>query len=111
MGRIATQLRIYTMHPGRLEAWVELYRRRIAELRARHGFELEAWTVAERDQFVWIVRRPGSTAEFEAADQAYYASPEHAPLHEEALAYLARAESWFLEPLEPGRPTLDPGAA
>lgn len=98
---MARQLRIYTMKPGRLDDWVDLFRRGTAPLRAAHGFEIEAWTVPGKDEFVWLVSRGGSNEEFEAADQAYYELPEHKPIHEEALLYLEKGESWFLEPVAP----------
>jgi len=97
---VARQLRIYTMKPGRLDDWVDLFRRGTSPLRAEHGFELEAWTSPATNQFVWLVSREGSDEEFEAADRAYYDLPEHRPIHEEALLYLEKGESWLLEPLE-----------
>jgi hypothetical protein len=97
---MATQLRIYTMKAGQLDAWIDLFGRGISPLRAAHGFEIEAWRSSRTDQFVWIVRREGSIEEFEAADEAYYALPEHKPLHVEALGYLEKGESWFLEQVD-----------
>jgi hypothetical protein len=94
---VATQLRIYTMKPGKLEDWIALFRRGVSGLRAAQGFEIDAWSAPSSNQFVWIVRYEGSIAEFDAADAAYYELPEHKPLHEEALGYLERGESWFLE--------------
>jgi len=43
-----------------MAAWLEEWRRLIAPLRRRHGFEiLGAWTT-EPDKFVWILRYAGS---------------------------------------------------
>ena len=97
---MAQQLRIYTMKPGRLDDWVDLFRRGTSKLRREQGFELQAWTSQATNQFVWLVTRDGTDEEFEAADAAYYQLPEHKPLHEEALLYLEKGESWFLDPVE-----------
>ena len=97
---MAQQLRVYTTKENRLGDWTRLYREKVRALRTEHGFEIEAWTVPDRNQFVWLVSRPGTREEFEAADAAYYQLPEHAALHEEALGYLEKGESWFLEPVE-----------
>ena len=97
---MARQLRIYTMKPGRLDDWVDLFRRGTSKLRREQGFDLQAWTSEATNQFVWLVTRDGTDEEFEAADAAYYQLPEHKPLHEEALLYLEKGESWFLDPVE-----------
>ena len=57
---VPDQLRMYTIKPGAMAAWLEEWRRLIAPLRRRHGFEiLGAWTT-EPDKFVWILRYAGS---------------------------------------------------
>jgi hypothetical protein len=94
---MATQLRIYTVKPGKLDAWIDLFRRGVSPLRAAHGFQIDAWSAPQTDQFVWIVTHEGTIEEFEAADAAYYELDEHVPLHEEALGYLEKSETWFLE--------------
>jgi hypothetical protein len=96
---MARQLRIYTMQDGRLDDWIRLYCERVRPLRERSGFAVEGFAARGTNQFVWIVERPGSEEEFEAADRAYYEQPEHQPLHEEALQYLAKGESLFLDPV------------
>lgn len=99
---MATQLRVYKVREGQLDNWVDLFKRGTAPLRRKNGFEVRAWTVPETSEFVWIVDRPGTPEEFLEADRAYYALPEHEPLHEEALNYLVEGASktWFLEPVE-----------
>jgi hypothetical protein len=99
---VAKQLRVYSVKSGELDNWVDLFRRGTARLRRENGFDVQAWTSRSTNQFVWILDRAGSEEEFDAADKAYYALPEHAPLHEEALGYLQEGQSqtWFLEPVE-----------
>jgi hypothetical protein len=99
---VAKQLRVYTLKEGQLDNWVDLFRRGTSRLRREHGFDVQAWTSKGTNEFVWIVDHDGSEEEFRAADAAYYALPEHKPLHEEALRYLEEgsSRSWFLEPVE-----------
>ena len=96
------QLRVYTMKPGRLDDWVGLFKRGTYPLRTANGFGIQAWTAPDNEQFVWLVTHEGSRADFEAADQAYYNLPGHKPIHEEALLYLEKGESWFLDPVDLG---------
>ena len=97
---MAQQLRVYTLKEGKLDDWARLFREHVRALREREGFSIDAWTAPERNQFIWLVSRPGTEAEFAEADTAYYALPEHAALHQEALRYLESGDSVFLEPVE-----------
>jgi hypothetical protein len=95
---MATQMRIYTTFEGKLDDWIRLFRTKVNPLRERRGFRLEAaWAIPERSQFLWILTYPGAEEEFAAADAAYYELPEHAPLHQEALGYLAGADAVFVD--------------
>jgi hypothetical protein len=96
---MALQLRIYKTKPGRLDDWVGLFERSVRDLRAAQGFSIQAWKATGDDRFIWLVEYPGTEAEFEAADRAYYELPDHKPLHEEALNYLDSSESWFVDPV------------
>jgi hypothetical protein len=97
---MAQQLRVYTMKEGRLEDWVSLWTEKVAPLRRRFGFEVTGYRVSEKSQFVWILDWPGTRDEFESADAAYYAQPEHPPLHAKGVEWIDSAQSSFLEPVE-----------
>jgi NIPSNAP protein len=92
----ATQVRIYRIKPGKLDAFVDEWRERVVPLRRQFGFEvLAAWASEEADTFVWILRHDGDYA---AADREYYLSPERgaldpdpARLIEEPRAFTARS--------------------
>jgi hypothetical protein len=78
---VATQLRDYRIVDGSLDQFVEEWRTRIAPIRRELGFAIErAWTVADESRFVWMLSYPGDWDEFEAADRAYYESPQRAGL-------------------------------
>ena len=70
------QLRIYTVKPGTMNAWVEEWRRNVVPLRRTHGFAvIGPWVIEAEDKFVWILAYAGDQG-WEAADAAYYASDE-----------------------------------
>lgn len=76
---MATQLRDYRIVTGELERFVEEWRTQLAPLRRSLGFEIPgAWMVTEEQRFIWLLRHPAGWEAFDAADQAYFASPERA---------------------------------
>ena len=78
---MATELRDYRIVQGALDQWVDEWRTRIAPLRRKLGFTIErAWTVKDDSRFVWLLSHPGDWAAFEAADRAYYDSPQRTSL-------------------------------
>ncbi len=80
---MTTQLRRYQFPAGSLELMLPWWRENIPPLRERFGFHIEfAYALAESNEFVWAVSYPGSVAEFEAAEQQYFDSPEKAKVYE-----------------------------
>jgi hypothetical protein len=78
---MATELRDYRITDGSLDQFVEEWRTHIAPLRRELGFTIErAWTVDADSRFVWLLSHPGGWEAFEAADRAYYASPQRTSL-------------------------------
>ena len=78
---MATELRDYRIVEGGLDQWVEEWRSHIAPLRRELGFTIErAWKVGEDSRFVWLLSYPGEWEAFEAADHAYYDSPQRTSL-------------------------------
>ena len=97
------QLRMYTIKPGEMAAWLEEWGRLIAPLRRRHGFEIVgAWTT-ETDQFVWILRYAGPKT-WEEADAAYYAAPERTTMEPDPARHIAKSEHWLMSPAGTGIP-------
>jgi hypothetical protein len=88
------QLRIYTIKPGELEDWIDEWRRLIAPLRRRYGFEIMgAWSEKQENRFIWLLRYVGSET-WEKADAAYYASPERKVMQPDPARHIAKAEHW-----------------
>ena len=78
---MVTQLRDYRIREGSLDQWVEEWRDRVSPLRRELGFTIErAWTIEDESRFVWLLAHPGDWDAFEAADRAYYDSPQRKSL-------------------------------
>lgn len=78
---MATELRDYRIVEDSLDQWVEEWRTRIAPIRRELGFTIErAWKVEDEGRFVWLLTYPGDWQAFEAADRAYYDSPQRKSL-------------------------------
>lgn len=98
---MATELRDYRIVHGELDQWVDEWRSRIAPLRRELGFTIErAWKVEGASRFVWLLSYPGDWDAFEAADRAYYDSPQRTSLEpnparlieDQAISRLAEVE-------------------
>lgn len=77
MSDAAIQLREYRIVAGELDRFVAEWRTLLAPLRRACGFEIGgAWRVPEENRFVWLLVHPDGWDAFDAADAAYFASPE-----------------------------------
>lgn len=96
---MTTQVCVYRIEPGELDAFVEEWRDQVLPLRRRFGFEVvAAWASVEDDTFVWIVRHDG---DFEAADREYYPSPERAALDPDPAKRIAEPRAFRARPVLP----------
>jgi hypothetical protein len=78
---VVTELRDYRIVNGSLDRWVAEWLAGIAPLRRELGFTIErVWTVADDSRFVWLLSHSGDWDAFEAADRAYYDSPQRTSL-------------------------------
>ncbi|TMB98130.1 MAG: NIPSNAP family containing protein [Chloroflexi bacterium] len=92
------QLRIYTIKPGEMKAWIEEWNAKIAPLRRRHGFEVVgSWTVDGEDRFVWILGHKGPES-WADADAAYYGSPERKAMSPDPARHIAAQEHHLMSP-------------
>ncbi len=83
------QLRVYRVKPGAMQAWVAEWADRIRPLREHAGFEvLGPWVIQDEDTFVWILGHD----DFEAADEAYYASTEREAVEPDPARHLLETE-------------------
>ncbi|MFE9192749.1 NIPSNAP family containing protein [Micromonospora sp. NPDC007208] len=96
---VTTQLRIYTVRPGRLDAWVAAWRTLVVPLRQRFGFEISgSWVDVERQQHIWLVSHPGPQS-FEEANVDYWRSPERIAMGLDPHDYLLSEEIRTVDPV------------
>ena len=89
------ELRIYTVKPGAMDAWVADWRQHVYPLRRALGFTVPAaWVVPDKDLFVWLLDYDGD--DFETANQAYYDSPKRRSLDPAPTRHLIETEHWPL---------------
>jgi len=94
------ELRIYTVKPGMMAVWVAEWKDRIRPLRQKLGFEIVGpWIDETNNQFIWILRY-GGPGSYDAADAAYYDSPERKALNPDPTRHLAETQHRRITPLE-----------
>ncbi len=90
---MGSQLRMYQVKEGHLEAFVTEWRAGVVPLRRKFGFRVEgAWTIPAKNEFIWIISYNGPEG-FEAQDAAYYASPERKALSPDPGRHLAHIDT------------------
>ncbi len=95
-----TQLRDYRVKHGQMEAFIDAWRTGVVPLRRARGFTVEgAWCDPDENRFVWVVSYDGPEG-FEAASDAYYASPEREAMDPSPAVFIAQAETTMLRPVE-----------
>ncbi len=95
------QIRIYTINRGKMDEFVRVWKKGIAPIRQKIGFEiLGAWVNRETNQFIWVIGYDGPE-EWAAKDQEYFKSPERKKLKPDPALLIARTEQYFLEAIFP----------
>jgi quinol monooxygenase YgiN len=85
---MVTQVRIYTVNRGMLDAWVEHFNTNIVPTSAKFGIRvLGAWVNRPQNEFVWV-----RTFESDEVLQKYQDSPERATYTAKSSQLLAKTE-------------------
>jgi hypothetical protein len=88
------QLRVYTVEPGAMEAFVREWQEHVRPLRLALGFSIVGpWVADDGETFVLIL---GHDGDFEAADRAYYASHARRALDPDPARHVADIRTWFM---------------
>lgn len=103
---MASQMRLYQVKEGRLEAFMQGWLAGVPRLRRAHGFSIDgAWLDEEQRRFVWLLSFPGDRTTFEEAEQRYHDSPERMALIPNPGGELEASQQWFVEPVDPDHRT------
>jgi len=95
---MTTQLRDYVIAEGRLDDFVDAWRRGVVPLRLRHGYRIEAaWLIRDERRFLWLLSLDVPPDAWEARDQAYYADPARAALEPDPAQWIERGAKRFVE--------------
>ena len=91
-------LRIYTIKPGEMDEWIGEWRAHVVPLRRKHGFDVcGAWVSEEDDTFTWLLGHDGP---IDAANAAYYESPDRAAVDPDPARHIAEARQLSVRPLD-----------
>jgi hypothetical protein len=91
-----TQLRDYTIRPGQLDTFVELWTTHVRPLRKKKGFVIEgAWKIPTEERFVWIVSYDGPDG-WEPANHKYYESPERKAMDPDPSSFILSQRTCFI---------------
>ena len=92
-----TQLRDYTIKPGQLEAFVSAWSKGVRPLRLKRGFVIEgAWKIPAEERFVWVVSYDKPDG-WEAANKAYYDSPERKAMDPDPAKLILSQRTAFID--------------
>lgn len=92
-----TQLREYTIREGDLDRFADAWAKGVRPLRLKKGFVIEgAWKIPTEGKFVWVVSydRPDG---WEAANAAYYDSPERKALDPDPASFIVARRTVFID--------------
>jgi hypothetical protein len=92
------QLRDYRIADGHFDDFIRAWTAGVLPLRRAFGFRVEAWAVREESRFVWLLAY-GGPGTFEAANEAYYASPERSAVDPDPAQWIADQQVTMLEPV------------
>ena len=94
MSEMRFELRVYTIKPGAMPAWLDEWHAHVRPLRLAHGFSVVGpWVGEDGETFVWIL---GHDGDFEAAEDAYYASAERRALDPDPARHVAAEQQRFM---------------
>lgn len=94
---MTSQLRMYKVKDGELDAFIEEWREQILPVRRKYGFRLDgAWCIRATGEFIWVISYEGPEG-FEAREAAYYASPERKALSPGPARHLAHTDTRLME--------------
>ena len=92
---MATEVRIYTMNPGKLDEFVGIFTNDIMPTSAKYGVRIHAgWRNEEKNEFVWV-----RSYDDEATLERYSTAPERAIYSPKTQACIASMDVRVVEPV------------
>jgi hypothetical protein len=98
---MTTELRDYTIEAGKLDQFVEEWRRGVVPLRQSRGYRIDsAWRIPEENRFVWLLTLDVPPEEWDEHNDAYYADPARAALDPDPARLIVSQRHSLLERVE-----------
>ena len=92
-----SQLRVYQLVDGSMDAFLQEWREHIVPMREAFGFSVSgAWTIPQTNGFVWVISHDG---DFEEADRAYFASDKRTALDPDPARHIASTDARLMQPV------------
>ena len=99
---MTAELRDYVIAAGHLDDFVAAWLAGVVPLRERFGFRIEgAWTIPSERRFVWILSHDVPEPEWEALNEAYYASSERTSLDPDPAQWIEESRHGFIQRILP----------
>ena len=96
---MVSQLRIYTINSGKMDAWLKLFDEKIRPIHEGLGIPIEkTWVNADRTEFLWV-RTFNTAEEIPEKEAAYFASDGRKALGNEPQTLIAKMEVRVIEPV------------
>lgn len=106
---MTTELRDYRVAEGHFDDFISAWSRRVAPLRAKHGFRIEgAWASRADRRFLWLLSLDGDQAEFERRNAAYYEDPRRVGLDPDPAQWIEASVHTFIDAVPIGLPDPTP---
>jgi NIPSNAP len=95
------QIRNYKVKPGMVDQVIEEWRSNIVPIRTKKGFKIiGAWASEKENRFTWVMSYDGPEG-FDAADKAYYESPERKSVKQDPRRLLAEVDLVVMKAVSP----------
>lgn len=99
---MTTELRDYLIAEGHFDDFVNAWRDGVLPLRERLGFRVEgAWTIRAERRFVWILSHDAPEDEWEAVNEAYYATSERTGLNPDPAQWVEEKRHTLVQGVRP----------
>ena len=98
------QLRIYKIEQGKYDEFLQHWLTGVYPARQAFGWDIQAWTVRETGELVWLLSLDCTLEEWQQQERIYYDSPERKSLNPDPGSYVVTKEERWIEALSPERP-------
>lgn len=94
-----SQLRIYTVNRGMMDAWVKCFKNELLPMMESHGMRIDsAWANEAKTEFIWV-RSYDSHEDLKTKESSFYGSPEWKAAVNHVASHIAKTAVRVMEPV------------